>query len=119
MDEFCRLPSAKREEENLRNSISTLSVRRRFVTVNRQSVFLSFFFIVQIGILVIGITQQIHRRGEHCSSALAEQASFAAANDSNAGIMAAVPDLPLANCPPMADATGEVRDYDGSADESR
>ena len=60
--------------------------------------FSRFFFIItvesgcqipisrQTAILAIGLTQQKRRRDEHCSSALAEQASFAGANDPNAGI---------------------------------
>ena len=64
-----------------------------------------------MAILVIGLTQQKRRRDEHCSSALAEQASFAGANDSNADIMAAVTNLPPANCPPVADRTSTARPY--------
>ena len=61
--------------------------------------------------LVIGITQQTRRRGAQCAPALAEQASFAGANDPNAGRMGAVPNLPPANCPPMADRAHTVRPY--------
>ena len=70
-------------------------------------------------LLVIGFTQQTHRRDEHCSSALAEQASFAGANDQNDGITETVLDLPPANCPPLADWTANGRPYESSADESR
>ena len=65
----------------------------------------------QIAILVIAITQQTRRRGAQCAPALAEQASFAGANDPNAGRMGAVPNLPPANCPPMADRAHTVRLY--------
>ena len=57
------------------------------------------------------ITQQTRHRGAQCAPALAEQASFAGANDPNAGRMGAVPNLPQANCPPMADRAHTVRPY--------
>ena len=65
----------------------------------------------EILLLVIGITLQTHRRDKHCLSALAEQASFAEAKDPNTGFLAAVPDLPPANCPPLADRTSTARPY--------
>ena len=71
----------------------------------------------QIRILVIGFVQQTRRSGEHpCPlwvlfATHTKYASFASANDSNAGIMAAVPDLPPANCPPVEDRTSTARPY--------
>ena len=63
------------------------------------------------GQLCISSGSQSRDLGRHlkpCLFALAEQASFAGASDPNAGSMAAVPDLPPANCPPVADPTSKA-----------